>query len=70
MVCATFGKSDRQHAQYYYQTPYRRRIQAHRRGWLNVIQIQAVCMGLSGPFLFPETKIKEAAGDSVIRSKP
>src|SRR5262245_3366646 len=57
MFRATFGKLEPRNAQYYYQTPYRRRTQAHRRGWLTAIQIRTVRMGpLGALFYFPKQK--------------
>src|ERR1700761_8762309 len=59
MFRATFGKPDRSDAQHYYQTAYRRRTQAHRRGWLNAIQIRAVRMGpLGALFYFPKQRTR------------
>ena len=52
MFRATFGKPEPPNAQYYYQTPYRRRTQAHRRGWLRPSKIGRCAGVLSGPFLF------------------
>ncbi|WP_291619920.1 hypothetical protein, partial [Bradyrhizobium sp.] len=65
MFRATFGKPSARHAKYYYQTPYRRRTQAHRRGWLAAIHKTGGVHGpSSGPFLFPEPDTNEAADNS------
>jgi hypothetical protein len=60
MLRATFEKSVADHAQQYFKAPYYRgRTQAHRRGWLTSIQIQAVCMGPLRPFFIFRTKHDE-----------
>ena len=65
MFRATFGKPSVSHAQHYCQNPYRRRTQAHRRGWLAAIHMTGGVHGpSSGPFLFPEPDTNEAADNS------
>jgi hypothetical protein len=46
------------------QTAYRRRTQAHRRGWLRPSQIQAVCMGPQALFYFSKPTDESRANSS------
>jgi hypothetical protein len=78
MFRATFEKPEPSYAQYYYQTPYCSRTQAHRRGWLRPSKIGRCAGVLLGPFLFSKplyfpslltTQLKQAA-DQRIRSEP
>jgi hypothetical protein len=61
MFRATFGKFEPKNAQYYYQPPYSRRTQAHRRGWLTPSTNRAVRMGPLGPFFIIQKPTDHAA---------
>jgi hypothetical protein len=61
MFRATFGKIDRQNAQYYYKTAYRRRTLVHRRGWLRPSKFGRCAGVLLGPFLFSKPLICKAS---------